>query len=41
MRLLQGIAAGGEVGDGSMGVWSDGRQPGSDPETGLEEVVRR
>ena len=41
MRLLKGSAAGGEVGDGLMGLWSDGRPTESYPETGFGEVMAR
>ena len=33
MRLLKGSAAASEVGDGLMGLWSDGRPTESYPET--------
>jgi hypothetical protein len=35
MRLLKGSAAGSEVGDGLMKLWSDGRPTESYPETGF------
>jgi hypothetical protein len=40
MRLLKGSAADSEVGDGLMGLWSDGRPTESYPETGFEGVSR-
>ena len=40
MRLLKGSAADSEVGDGLMGLWSDGRPTESYPETGFEGVGR-
>jgi hypothetical protein len=40
MRLLKGSAAESEVGDGLMGLWSDGRPTESYPQTGFEEVGR-
>jgi hypothetical protein len=39
MRLLKGSAAGSEVGDGLMGLWSDGRPTESYPETGSRELA--
>jgi hypothetical protein len=41
MRFLQGIAAGSEVGDGLMGLWSDDRPTESYPETGIWERTGR
>jgi hypothetical protein len=38
MRLLKGSAAGSEVGDGLMELWSDGRPTESYPETGFWEI---
>jgi hypothetical protein len=40
MRLLKGSAADSEVGDGLMGLWSDGRPTESYPETSFEGVGR-
>jgi hypothetical protein len=39
MRLLKGSAADSEVGDGLMGLWSDGRPTESYPETGSRELA--
>ena len=39
MLLLKGSAAGSEVGDGLMGLWSDGRPTESYPETGSRELA--
>ena len=39
MRLLKGSAADSEVGDGLMGLWSDGRPTESHPETGSRELA--
>jgi hypothetical protein len=40
MPLLKGSAADSEVGDGLMGLWSDGRPTESYPETSFEGVGR-
>jgi len=40
MRLLKGSAADSDVGDGLMGLWSDGRPTESYPGTGFEGVGR-